>query len=104
LLHSWPGSSGTDFTTLTGIVPGQPFSITEVFHIVNDGIQCCHLAAAILTKPIGDPVSVPGPTVGAGLPGVLGLGFLAGIICADVASSPVRSGRWHHEDDRCHLD
>jgi hypothetical protein len=61
------GQLRTDFTTLTGIMPGQPFNITEVFHIVSDG-PGAHLAGAILVDPVA---SVPGPVVGAGLPGLL---------------------------------
>jgi hypothetical protein len=63
------GRTGNDFTTLTGIAPGQPFTITEVFHIVNDGVACCHLAGAIVVDP--STVSVPGPVVGAGLPSLI---------------------------------
>jgi hypothetical protein len=62
------GRTGNDFTTLTGIAPGQPFTITEVFHIVNDGIACCHLAGAVVVDPTAP---VPGPVVGAGLPGLI---------------------------------
>jgi hypothetical protein len=57
--------------TLTGISPGQPFTITEVFHIVNDGTECCHLAGAILVDPAATVAPVPGPIVGAGLPGLI---------------------------------
>jgi hypothetical protein len=61
------GQLGTDFLTLTGIAPGQPFNITEVFHLVSDG-PGAHLAGAILVDPVA---SVPGPVVGAGLPGLI---------------------------------
>jgi hypothetical protein len=61
------GQLATDFTTLTGIAPGQPFNITEVFHLVSDGAGA-HLAGAILVDPIAP---VPGPVVGAGLPGLI---------------------------------
>ena len=37
------GQLRTDFLTLSGIAPGQPFNITEVFHIVSDG-PGAHLA------------------------------------------------------------
>jgi hypothetical protein len=61
------GQLGTDFLTLTGIAPGQPFNITEVFHLVSDG-PGAHLAGAILVDPVAH---VPGPVVGAGLPGLI---------------------------------
>jgi hypothetical protein len=63
------GQLGTDFLTLTGIAPGQPFNITEVFHIVSDG-PGAHLGGAILVDPVAS-VPVPGPVVGAGLPGLI---------------------------------
>jgi hypothetical protein len=61
------GQLGTDFTTLSGIAPGQPFTITEVFNITSNAANA-HLAGAILVDPIAP---VPGPVVGAGLPGLL---------------------------------
>ena len=61
------GQLRTDFLTLSGIMPGQPFNITEVFHIVSDG-PGAHLAGAILVDPVAP---VPGPVVGAGLPGLI---------------------------------
>src|SRR5262249_22218742 len=45
------GLTGHDHTTLSAIAPGQPFTITEVFHMVNDGVECCHLAGAIVVDP-----------------------------------------------------
>jgi hypothetical protein len=72
----------TDFVTLTGLAPGQPFTINEVFTFSQD--RCCipglpqgNVGAAILTTPF-DPVGVPGPVVGAGLPGLMfgGAGLL----------------------------
>ena len=72
----------TDFVTLTGLAPGQPFTINEVFTFSQD--RCCipglpqgDVGAAILTTPF-DPVAVPGPVVGAGLPGLMfgGAGLL----------------------------
>jgi hypothetical protein len=62
------GRLATDFPTLTGIAPGQPF-IIEVFHLVSNGAGA-HLAGAILVDPVAF-VPVPGPVVGAGLPGLL---------------------------------
>src|SRR6476660_2709705 len=61
------GQLRTDFFTLSGIMPGQPFNITEVFHIVSNG-PGAHLAAAILVDPAAP---VPGPIAGAGLPGLM---------------------------------
>ena len=61
------GQLGTDFTTLSGIAPGQPFTITEVFNITSNAANA-HLAGAILVDPFAP---VPGPVVGAGLPGLI---------------------------------
>jgi hypothetical protein len=65
------GRTGNDYVTISAIAPSQPFTITEVFHIVNDGVACCHLAGAIVVDPKAVTVSVPGPVVGAGLPGLI---------------------------------
>jgi hypothetical protein len=62
------GALGTYFVDRSAIVPGNPFSIPEVFHIVSDGVNQAHLAGAIWVDPAGS-VPVPGPVVGAGLPG-----------------------------------
>jgi hypothetical protein len=71
------GQLRTDYLTLSGIVPGQPFTINEVFHIVSNG-PGAHLAGAILVDPVGS-MPVPGPVVGAGLPGlILATGGLLG--------------------------
>jgi hypothetical protein len=73
----------TDFVTLTGLAPGQPFTINEVFTFSQD--RCCiprlpqgNVGAAILTTPFDQPFAVPGPVVGAGLPGLMfgGAGLL----------------------------
>jgi hypothetical protein len=64
------GELSTSFPTLTGIAPGQPFNITEVFHLVSDGVGIAHAAGAILVDPVA-PVPVPGPIAGAGLPGLI---------------------------------
>jgi hypothetical protein len=63
------GQLRTDFLTLSGIAPGQPFNITEVFHLVSNG-PGAHLAGAILVDPTAS-MPVPGPVVGAGLPGLI---------------------------------
>jgi hypothetical protein len=66
-------SLGQVVDTLTGIAPGQPFTINEVFTFSQ---TCCN------TFPLGDAGagmgttpyaldSAPGPVVGAGLPGLL---------------------------------
>jgi hypothetical protein len=80
----------TTFPIFAGTAPGQPFSITEVFTFGQDRTGApstlCPLSpclpqgdvgAAILTTPF-DPVGVPGPVVGAGLPGLMfgGAGLL----------------------------
>jgi len=67
------GQLRTDFFTLSGIMPGQPFNITEVFHLVSDG-PGAHLAGAILVDPAATVAPVPAPIAGAGLPGLI---FLA---------------------------
>ena len=68
----------TDWVTLTGLAPGQPFTINEVFTFSHiPGLPQGDVGAAILTTPF-DPVGVPGPVVGAGLPGLMfgGAGLL----------------------------
>jgi hypothetical protein len=59
---------------LSGLAPGQPFTINEVFTFAQ---TCCspfdipaNVGAGMGTTP-DDPVSVPGPVMGAGLPGLL---------------------------------
>jgi hypothetical protein len=65
------GALGTHFVDLSAIAPGNPFSITEVFHIVSDGVDVGSLAGAIWTQPFGTPQHAPGPIAGAGLPGLI---------------------------------
>jgi hypothetical protein len=64
------GASGNNYLDLSAIAPGNPFTITEVFHIVSDGKEQAHLAGAIVVDPAGS-VPVPGPIAGAGLPGLI---------------------------------
>ena len=70
------GMLKTDTFTLTGLAPGQPFTITEVLQLAQD--RCCivglpqgDFGAAVLTTPTGNIAPVPGPVVGAGLPGLM---------------------------------
>jgi hypothetical protein len=60
------------FPTLTGVAPQLSYSITEVIHIVRQGSVLGDVSAAIVVDPIAAPPHpVPGPLVGAGLPGLL---------------------------------
>ena len=64
-----------DTMTLTGFAPGQPFSITEVFDFTQDRgtfpfAPQGDVGATIMTDP-ADPVPVPSPIAGAGLPGLI---------------------------------
>jgi hypothetical protein len=74
--QTFNGVLQTDFVTLTGLAPGQPFTINQVFTFSQD--RCCNPAipqgdvgAAILTTPQSNVAHVPGPVAGAGLPGLL---------------------------------
>jgi hypothetical protein len=72
------GVLDTTFPTFTGLAPGQPFTVTEAFTFSHNvaGLPQGDVGAAILTTPFG-VAPVPGPIVGAGLPGLLGFAFLA---------------------------
>jgi len=64
-----------DTLTLTGFVPGQLFSITEVFDFTQDRgtfpfAPQGDVGATIMTDPAAS-VPVPGPIAGAGLPGLI---------------------------------
>jgi hypothetical protein len=67
----------TQFDTFSGTVPATTFNLDLVFTIVSNGgaPPLGDVAGAILTQP---DVTVPGPVVGAGLPGLLGLLSLVG--------------------------
>jgi hypothetical protein len=68
-------SVDTIFTQFNATVPTNPFNIDLVFTIASTGGgPPFDVAGAILTQP---DVTVPGPVVGAGLPGLLGFAFLA---------------------------
>jgi hypothetical protein len=63
------GQLHTDQVTLTGLVPGQPFTLNEVFTFTTLGAHG-DVGAAMFTTPT-DPAPVPGPIAGAGLPGLI---------------------------------
>jgi hypothetical protein len=62
---------GTRFGSVYATV-GSPFSITEAIQFVNNnGAPAGDIGAAVLAQPDARPSPVPGPVVGAGLPGLI---------------------------------
>ena len=69
----FPGAAlGTTFPTFNTNAPGSPYSLTEVFTVAYtpSGVLG-DVGGAILATPVDPPAAVPGPIVGAGLPGVI---------------------------------
>jgi hypothetical protein len=65
-----------DDTTLSATLPGQQFKITEVFAFTggtHPPFAQGDVGALIMTTPVNQMNPVPGPIVGTGLPGLLGL-------------------------------
>jgi hypothetical protein len=74
-METFTSGPSTIFTQFNATVPTNPFNIDLVFTIASTGGgPPFDVAGAILTQP---DVTVPGPIVGAGLPGLLGFAFLA---------------------------
>lgn len=64
-----------DDITLSAILPGQQFKITEVFAFTggtHPPFAQGDVGGLIMTTPVNQQVPVPGPIVGTGLPGLLG--------------------------------
>jgi hypothetical protein len=76
-METFTSGPSTVFTQFNATAPGNPFNLDLVFTIVsNGGGPPFDVAGAILTQP--DVRAVPGPVIGAGLPGLLGLLSLFG--------------------------
>jgi hypothetical protein len=75
-MTTFTSGPSTQFAQFSGTVPATTFNLDLVFTIVSNGgaPPLGDVAGAILTQP---DVTVPGPIVGAGLPGLLGFAFLA---------------------------
>jgi hypothetical protein len=78
-----------DDTTLTAILPGQQFKITEVFAFMGGTHPPFAQGdvGAVIETTLQAPTFVPGPMVGAGLPGLLAA---AGLIWAATKKSRAR--------------